>query len=120
MTLGRTIKALARKLRLDRPDYAKIAFIDSLPDAPDDPGSTIYIVGTAKLAKWAVFRCPCGVRHRLEVPLMKSISPHWTLRLRGGRATLWPSVSVDNDPCKSHFWLRENRVEWARWTWERP
>ena len=118
MTLGRKIKALVEKLRPGPPRFSKVTFIDSMPSVPDEPGTTIYIVGTTKLPKWAVFECPCGQRHRLTVPLMKSVSPHWTLRVKRGRASLWPSVSVDKDPCTSHFWLRDNRVEWARWIWE--
>lgn len=118
MTLGRKIKALVKKLRPERPRYSKVAFVDSMSSVPDEPGMTIYIVGTSKLPKWAVFDCPCERGHRLTVPLMRSVSPHWTLRVRRGRASLSPSVSVDRDPCTSHFWLRDNRVEWARWNWE--
>jgi hypothetical protein len=118
MTLAQRVKALVRRLRPSPRDYAKVAFIGSMSSVPDEPGTTIYVVGTPQLPKWAVLECPCGQRHRLSIPLMKSISPHWTLRVKRGRASLSPSVSVDNDPCTSHFFLRGNRVEWARWNWE--
>jgi hypothetical protein len=115
-----TSKRGPRQKRLPEPDYSAVKFVDSIVSVPDDPERTIYIAGPAKFPKWAVFSCPCGQKHRLTVPLMKSVDPHWILVLRRGRVSLRPSVSVDNDPCSSHFWLRDNRIEWARWLWEKP
>jgi hypothetical protein len=87
---------------------------------PQETGRIIYVVGSEEFPKWAVFECPCGRKHQLNVPLMKSVRPHWLLTIDArGRASLSPSVSVDNDPCLSHFWLRSNQIEWAFWEWER-
>jgi len=116
----RALERLRKPKQGSKPHFAKVTFVASMDLVPEDPGSTIYIVGAKKLPKWAAFKCPCGQDHRLTVPLMTSVSPHWTLTVRRGSASLWPSVSVDNDPCTSHFWLRTNQVEWARWAWESP
>jgi len=117
--MRRAFRVLWKKLRPGPPHFSSVSFVDSMSMVPDDLRDVIYIVGTVNFPKWAVFECPCGQGHRLTVPLMKSVSPHWMLQIRRGRASLWPSVSVDDDPCSSHFWLRANRIEWARWAWEK-
>jgi hypothetical protein len=94
-------------------DYPSVRFLDSMADVPERIEKTIYVVGSTP--KWVIFDCPCNKDHRLKVPLMKSVSPHWRLTCHKGTISLWPSVSVADGPCESHFWLRENRVERARW-----
>jgi len=105
-----------------RPDfgtrYDRIVWVGSMSDVPDHTGADIYVVGHQRLPKWAVFDCPCLRGHQLRVPLMSAADPHWLLTVTGKKVTLSPSVSVDNDPCSSHFWLVANRVEWARWASE--
>lgn len=97
------------------PRYERTVVVSSMSDVPDETGKNIYVVGSLPNAKWVVFNCPCERGHQLRVPLMQTASPRWKLRMTRSKVTLFPSVSVDNDPCTSHFWLNDSRVEWARW-----
>lgn len=90
-----------------------------MSDVPERTGKTIFVVGSA-IPKWVLFECPCTKGHRLSVPLMTTVSPNWQLSLNNNTVSLWPSVVVaDSDLCASHFWLRDNRIEWALWDDER-
>lgn len=63
---------------------------------------------------WAVaFRCPCGCGKRLELLLIKEVTPHWTISVSDeGKPTLYPSIWLKAG-CKSHFWLRNGKVIWV-------
>ncbi len=113
MSFSKRIKSLWRKWRPAPADYPSVSFVNSMSDVPDRVEKTIYVVGATP--KWVIFDCPCNKNHRLKVPLMKSVSPHWRLTRHGKTVSLSPSLSVADGPCDSHFWLRQNRVEWARW-----
>lgn len=113
MTLHARIKSFWRKWHSSSAGYLEVTFVSSMSDVPDHIDKTIFIVGSTP--KWVIFDCPCDRGHRLSVPLMKSVSPHWRLTRHGKTISLWPSISVTDGPCDSHFWLRKNRVEWARW-----
>ena len=43
---------------------------------------------------------------------------HWRLSFDGVSVTLEPSIGNWNFPCQSHYWIRRNRVVWAR-RWHR-
>ena len=118
MKLQRRIESLWKKWRPGPAHFKSVKFVESMSEVPDETNKDIYVVGSRAAPKWAVLECPCERKHRLQVPLMRSVHPHWTLSVRKGEASLSPSISVDNDPCTSHFWLRCNRIEWARWAWE--
>jgi len=64
---------------------------------------------------WSVgLTCPCGCGDIIELLLLPSIEPHWTLavdQLR--RPTLLPSIWRTSG-CRSHFWLRSGRIVWVR------
>ena len=92
--------------------YKKIQFISSLADAPKDLGSTIFIVKNGGNEKWVVFKCPDNCGNRVEVNLMKSKNPHWSLQMRRKKISLSPSVAVKG--CNSHFWLIDSQVDWAK------
>lgn len=64
---------------------------------------------------WSVgFNCPCGCGDVIELLLLRTIDPHWTLSIDSlGRPTLHPSVWKSTG-CKSHFWVKNGRVVWAK------
>jgi uncharacterized protein DUF6527 len=58
----------------------------------------------------AVHLCCCGCGAKVVTPL----KPYaWTLTARGNAASLHPSIGSWSLPCKSHYWIRGGRVEWA-------
>jgi len=41
----------------------------------------------------------------------------WSLRESSGGPTLFPSIGNWQQPCKSHYWIRNGRVVWeGQWT----
>src|ERR1043166_6294058 len=63
---------------------------------------------------WCVgLRCPCGCGQRLEMMLLKGVSPRWDVTVDDrGRPTLHPSVWLRGG-CRSHFWIRSGKVVWC-------
>jgi len=64
---------------------------------------------------WSVgFTCPCGCGDAIELLLLPSIAPHWTLVLdQLKRPTLAPSIWRTTG-CRSHFWVRSGRIIWVK------
>ena len=62
----------------------------------------------------AVHKCCSGCGNKVVTP----ISPtDWTLIFDRDTISLDPSIGNWSLPCKSHYWIRRNRVEWApQWT----
>lgn len=76
------------------------------------PGS-LYLVGALADPWCAMLRCPCGCRETLHLDLLPEVRPRWDVRLSpAGRASLTPSVHRARG-CRSHFFLREGRVDWC-------
>jgi hypothetical protein len=94
--------------------FSSVKVVDSMADVPEKLGTVIYVIGTEKKYKWVVFNCPCDCGERLDVNLMRSRYPFWSLKLEDGRASLSPSVWVPTDRCGSHFWLVDSQVHWFR------
>lgn len=92
--------------------YKNFVRVQSLTDVPNDPGTTIFIVGSESNDKWVVFRCPDNCGRRVEVNLMKSRNPTWRLTIKNKKLSLRPSVIVEG--CGSHFWLLNSEIDWAR------
>ena len=71
----------------------------------------VYLIGTP--AKWAVFRCPCGTGHRVDLNLAHEGRPRWSVTLGPAhRPSLRPSVDVRASR-RCHFWLTDGRVRWC-------
>jgi hypothetical protein len=74
--------------------------------------SRLYLVGTP--VKWAVFRCPCGTGHQIDLNLTHGGRPRWTITLDPQhRPSLRPSVDVRADR-RCHFWLTAGEVRWCQ------
>lgn len=64
----------------------------------------------------AVHRCCCGCGNEVVTPLSPT---DWRVIYDGKTVSLDPSIGNWSFPCQSHYWIRNNRVRWARrWTRE--
>lgn len=65
----------------------------------------------------ATHLCACGCESEVVTPLHPA---RWALTYDGERVSLWPSVGSWNLPCRSHYVIKHNKVQWApRWSDER-
>lgn len=58
--------------------------------------------------------CCCGCGSKIVTPL----SPDdWRLTFNGATVSLAPSIGNWSYPCRSHYWIHEGTIRWARqWT----
>lgn len=87
-------------------------FVEFIPDQLKD--GTIYVsIPYATVAH----KCCCGCGTEVVTPLSPA---DWTLIFDGESISLDPSIGNWSFDCKSHYWIRGNRVRWAeRWSPER-
>jgi hypothetical protein len=55
-------------------------------------------------------RCCCGCGREVITPLSPT---DWKLIFDGRTVTLYPSIGNWDYPCRSHYWIRNSRAEWA-------
>jgi len=65
----------------------------------------------------ASHKCPCGCGSRIVTPLSPA---GWTLIFDGKTVSLEPSIGNWSIPCRSHYWIVKNNIDWAaQWSTER-
>jgi len=85
---------------------------DELPGTLRD--RIVYVVGEEGIDYYAAMRCPCGCGDILQLSLLPEGRPRWRVHEdRRGIASLSPSVNRTVG-CRSHFSLRDGRIEWCR------
>ena len=80
------------------------AFVEYVPDALDDGVLYVSIPFAA-----ATHKCFCGCGWEVTTPIAPNA---WELTFNGRSVSLNPSVGSKNLRCKSHYWIRENNVDW--------
>ena len=80
-------------------------FVVLIPDIIDE--GVLYISTTYATA---THKCGCGCGEIVVTPIG---SIWWTLIWNGKTITLDPSIGSWNLPCKSHYWIKENKIVWA-------
>lgn len=62
----------------------------------------------------AVHKCACGCGNKVVTP----ISPaDWQLLFDGDSISLMPSIGNWEFPCRSHYWIKADKIRWAKaWT----
>jgi Family of unknown function (DUF6527) len=61
--------------------------------------------------------CPCGCKNKVVTPLKPT---DWKLIFDGKTVSLHPSIGNWSFACRSHYWVTNNRVQWAEdWSKER-
>jgi Family of unknown function (DUF6527) len=89
-----------------RRSSVKAEFVEFIPDVLDD--GVVYV---SEKYGTALHRCCCGCGSEVVTPL----SPvEWQLRRTGDTITLSPSIGNWSSPCQAHYFIRGNRVVWAR------
>lgn len=83
----------------------KHEFVLQIPDQLES--DVLYISIEFDLA---IHKCFCGCGQEVVTPLSPA---EWSLTYDGRSISLNPSIGNWNFPCKSHYWIRKGRVEWA-------
>ena len=81
-------------------------FVEYIPDQLDE--GVLYVsipFGTV------VHRCACGCGEEVVTPLGPA---EWRVTYDGRTVSLAPSVGNWSFACRSHYWIEEGRVRWAR------
>ncbi len=64
-----------------------------------------------------VHSCACGCGNEVVTPLSPA---EWSVNYDGRSISLSPSIGNWEFPCRSHYWIRRGKVDWAaRWSNER-
>jgi hypothetical protein len=64
----------------------------------------------------ASHKCACGCGTRVVTPLTPT---DWRLTVKGKAVSLSPSIGNWDYPCRSHYWIKGNRIVWApQWSRE--
>jgi len=82
------------------------AFVEFLPESLQE--GTLYV---SILYATAAHKCFCGCGNDVITPLSPTA---WKLGFDGRTVSLHPSIGNWSFPCKSHYWVKGNKIEWAR------
>jgi hypothetical protein len=89
-----------------RRDSIRHEFVEFIPDAQQMEDGVVYV---SIPYNTVAHRCCCGCGSEVN----NAISPtDYELSYNGDTITLYPSIGNWSFPCRSHYYLRENRVIW--------
>lgn len=80
-------------------------FVESIPQEIA-PGELYISVEFAT----AIHLCCCGCGGEVVTPLSPT---DWKMTFDGESISLHPSIGNWSLPCRSHYWIRRNRIDWA-------
>ncbi len=91
---------------MPRRETIDFEFIESVPANLSD-GRVYVSIRFATI----IHKCCCGCETEIVTPLSPA---GWSLTFNGETITLHPSIGNWGTRCKSHYWIRDNRVIWER------
>lgn len=80
-------------------------FVEFIPEQLQEG---VLYVSTAYAT--ATHRCFCGCGREVVTPLSPT---DWKLTFDGETVSLSPSIGNWSFPCKSHYWIEANKVQWC-------
>lgn len=87
----------------------KHEFVEFLPDVIEE--ATLYV--SMEYAT-VIHKCCCGCGNKVVTPLSPT---DWKLIYDGRAITLYPSIGNWGFACRSHYWIKGNKVRWStQWT----
>lgn len=75
--------------------------------------NTIYLVGNKSHFDFLQMECPCGCKEQIKLSLIEHDKPNWKVELNDNRISIFPSIWRTRG-CKSHFFVRENKIIWVK------
>lgn len=60
----------------------------------------------------AVHLCACGCGNKTVTDLKPKWNDGWSMIEQNGKVTLRPSIGNFDFPCKSHYFITENHIDW--------
>lgn len=87
-----------------RPEY-----VDFIPPVEAMEEGVLYI---SKKFKSTAHLCACGCGNQVVLPFGNKDNMFWTLTESDKGVTMRPSVGSFNLPCKSHYFISDNKIEW--------
>lgn len=85
-------------------------FVEFIPEQKDMENGVIYI---SLDYDTVAHNCLCGCGQQVVTPLSPT---DWKLSYDGENIWLDPSIGNWGFDCKSHYWIKESRIVWAK-TW---
>ena len=84
-------------------------FVTHVPEILDD--DTIYV---SIPFETVIHKCACGCGIEVVTPLSPA---EWSLTFDGETISLSPSIGSWSLDCRSHYWIRKNKIEWSsKWS----
>jgi hypothetical protein len=90
---------------MSRDTALKHEFVEFIPEELRE--GTIYV--SIRFAT-ASHKCCCGCGNKVVTPITPT---DWKLIFDGKTISLDPSIGNWGFACQSHYWIRNNRVQWA-------
>jgi hypothetical protein len=92
-----------------RSEVLRHEFVDEVPDELE--AGVLYV---SIEFRTTVHLCSCGCGNVVTLPLRPAA---WRLTYDGETISISPSVGNWSFPCRSHYWIRNSRIQWAGgWT----
>ncbi|MFA6486488.1 MAG: DUF6527 family protein [Candidatus Magasanikbacteria bacterium] len=114
-------KTIASKLKFwlkKKKSYNEVLFFKSIDDPGTPKKDQIFVIGEKNYSKRLILACPDSCGEIIMLNLMPEYSPSWKIRIsKNKKISVYPSI--DNTNCGSHFWLKDNRVIWAKYIIEK-
>jgi hypothetical protein len=83
----------------------EVKFVEYIPDDLEEETLYISIPYTT-----AAHKCACGCGEEVVTPLSPT---GWKLIFDGETVSLDPSIGNWSLPCESHYWIRQNQIQWG-------
>ena len=83
----------------------KHSFVENIPEKLD-----VGVLYVSIEYDTAVHLCACGCGCEVVTPLSPA---EWAFEYNGKSVSLSPSIGNWGFPCKSHYWIKKGKIEWA-------
>lgn len=82
-------------------------FVESVPNTHLVESDVLYV---SMAYATAIHKCACGCGSETVTPLAPD---EWSLIYDGETISLTPSIGNQRLECGSHYWIRQNKVDWV-------
>jgi Family of unknown function (DUF6527) len=89
---------------MNRLETIRPLYVVTVPDQLEQ--GVLYI---SREYETAIHSCACGCGVQTVTPIDKT---GWQLTENANKVTLDLSISNMQFPCGSHYWIRDNKIEW--------